>query len=203
LITETDSLFHDKLGFVFFFQPKNKKEMTFIINKNNFDYPIFIDKNNSIDKLNHFPQAAAYQCFLLDKDNKVLLIGNPMLNQNIWELYKQQILKDKQTVRTPLTTINPDKMVYNYSTIRKGNRYEVVFTIENTGNQSLFINRVNTSCGCTNADWDKQPVEPGQTAKIKVEMIPEETGYFNKTIEVYGNFELSPVKLTITGMVTE
>lgn len=92
LIAEADSLFQDKLGFVFFFQPKNRKEIAYLIKRDNFDYPVFIDRNNLIDKLNHFPHVAAYQCFLLDKDNKVLLIGNPMLNQNIWELYKQQIL---------------------------------------------------------------------------------------------------------------
>jgi len=49
---------------------------------------------------------------------------------------------------------------------------------------------------------DKQPIEPMQTTTINVEMKPEETGRFNKTVEVYCNANESPIKLILTG-VTE
>ena len=52
---------------------------------------------------------------------------------------------------------------------------------------------------CTNVEWNKQPVEPGKTASIRVEMRPDETGYFRKSVEVHCNTNESPVKLTITG----
>ncbi|GHT13600.1 hypothetical protein FACS189426_18720 [Bacteroidia bacterium] len=51
----------------------------------------------------------------------------------------------------------------------------------------MIINHVSTFCGCTAVEWEKQPVEPGKTADIKVEIKPEEDGYFNKTIDVYCN----------------
>jgi hypothetical protein len=101
------------------------------------------------------------------------------------------------------TSIKPDKTGYNYGSIRKASKNEAVFTIENTGNTPLIINRVTASCGCTNVEWDKQPVDPGQTAKVQVEMTPEETGRFNKTMEVYCNVKESPVKLTISGTAIE
>jgi len=91
LIAESDSLFADKLGFLFFFQPKDKEELTLLLQAYGFDYPVFIDETNEIDRLNHFPKEPQYQCFLLDKDNRVLAIGNPVQNPKVWELYKKVI----------------------------------------------------------------------------------------------------------------
>jgi hypothetical protein len=114
LIEESDSLFQDKLGFLLFFQPKNKKEMSYIFKMNDFDYPVFIDINNSIDRLNHFPEKMEYQCFLLDKNNKVLMIGNPALNPKIWQLYKKQIDGKSETDANQLLTyIKPNKTIYD------------------------------------------------------------------------------------------
>jgi hypothetical protein len=42
-------------------------------------------------KLNNFPQEREYQCFLLDKQNRVVMVGNPVYNHAIWELYKKII----------------------------------------------------------------------------------------------------------------
>jgi hypothetical protein len=183
LVEESDSLFKEKLGFLFFFQPKDKKEMEFLFVRDQFDHPVFVDINNAIDHLNQFPQKPEYQCFLLDRDNKVLMIGNPMANPKIWELYKAQISGEKKATNELLTSIKTDKTAFDFGSIRKGSKNNVVFTIENTGTHPLIINRVAASCGCTNVEWNKQPVELGQTAKVKAEMTPEETGYFNKTID--------------------
>jgi hypothetical protein len=94
VIGKADSLFRNRIGFVFFFQPKDMREMTYLFRRDEYDYPVFIDKNNAVDRLNHFPQQMKYQCFLLDKDNKVLVIGNPTLAPQVWELYKEQITKN-------------------------------------------------------------------------------------------------------------
>jgi hypothetical protein len=94
LITESDTLFNGKLGFLFFFQPKSTKEISYIFKTNDFSYPVFIDMNNSIDNLNLLSKSARYQCFLLNKDNRVILLGNPAQNPKIWELYKKIISRE-------------------------------------------------------------------------------------------------------------
>jgi hypothetical protein len=50
-----------------------------------------MDMENTIMKLNNFPKEQDFRCFLLDKDNKVVMVGNPVLNPGIWELYKKII----------------------------------------------------------------------------------------------------------------
>ena len=94
LMVETDSLFSGKVGFLLYFQPKDVKEMSNLFTRNRFDYPVFMDTKGAINSLNRFPQTVQYQCFLLDNNNKVLMIGNPVSNPRIWELYKEQIIKN-------------------------------------------------------------------------------------------------------------
>ncbi|MDR0423817.1 MAG: hypothetical protein LBH46_04520 [Rickettsiales bacterium] len=98
IMKEADSVFSRKPEFVFFFQPKKKdeKELQFIFKQNSFRHPVFIDKQNEINKLNSFPSQTEYQCFLLDKDNKVLIVGNPSLNSGIWTLFKK-VIAERET----------------------------------------------------------------------------------------------------------
>ena len=109
LMEEADSLFHGKVGFLLFFQPPKTRETAYLFTRDQFYYPVFMDINGTIDKLNRFPKEIDYQCFLLDGDNKVLMIGNPVLNLNYWELYKSQITGKKKTELEKLTTVTVDK----------------------------------------------------------------------------------------------
>ena len=203
LIGEADSLFHGKVGFLLFFQPKSAREMTLLFTRDRFDYPVFMDINGTINRLNDFPKEMGFQCFLLDSDNKVLAIGNPVLNMNVWELYKSQIAGGMMTEPKVLTTATVDKTIHDYGTIRIGDSNAANFTITNTGSSSLVIFRVSASCGCTNVEWEKQPIAPGETTTIRVDITPDETGYFSKTITVYCNIQDTPVRLMVKGNTYE
>ena len=198
LIDEANSLFRERVGFLLYFQPKYIKDMEFLFHSNQFDYPVFMDVSGTINRLNRFPRLMEYQCFLLDRNNKVLMVGNPVLNHKIWALYKLHITGES-TEQTILTTIETDKMVHDFGTIPKNSSTHAVFTVTNSGNRPLVIFHVSASCGCTNVDWERHPIEPEKTTAIRVEMNPDDVGYFNKTLEVYCNIQESSFKLTITG----
>ena len=93
IIKESDTIFSKPIEFIFFFQPKQKaeEELQQIFKNNAFKYPVFIDRKNEINKLNKFPSKPEYQCFLLDKDNKVIIVGDPSTNKEIWALFKKVI----------------------------------------------------------------------------------------------------------------
>jgi hypothetical protein len=99
IIEEADSTLSGLLDFEFYFYPKkNAGNILHVMRINKFSYPVHIDRKDRLNTLNKFPTDPKYQCFLLDKDNKVLLIGNPFTNPGIWELYKKTILNDPQTL---------------------------------------------------------------------------------------------------------
>jgi len=62
--------------------------------QNIYKYPLIIDQDfNYIDKNNIPLKDKTYQTFLLDSNNKVILVGNPINNEKLKELYMQEIGK--------------------------------------------------------------------------------------------------------------
>ena len=73
---------------------------------------------------------------------------------------------------------------YDFGILKRGPVAPHVFEFTNIGNRPLNIINVTPSCGCTNVDWPKAPVMPGQKGKISLRLKTEEQhGVFNK--EVY------------------
>ena len=203
LIEEAERLYPGKVGFLFFFQPKLIKDIDFLFVRDRFEYPVFMDTGSEINCLNRFPQVELFQCFLLDGDNKVLSIGNPTMNPKIWDLFKSQIEGTRLSEPKILTTIQVEKTTHDYGTIHKGSTNYTDFEITNTGSNPLVISRISVACGCTRATWDRQPIAPAKTTTIRVEMTPDITGSFNRTVAVYCNTDEAPTKLTVTGMTIE
>jgi hypothetical protein len=167
------------------------------------DYPVFIDESSAINRLNSFPSKAEHQRFLLDKANRVLLVGNPTLNPKIWELYKEVITGKKAAAQEKQTAVEVEKSEHDFGEIKTGEGSIAVFRLKNTGDNPLIISRVATSCGCASAEWERQPVAAGQTTAVKVEMKPEEAGFFSKTAEVHCNAKGSPIRLTVSGTASK
>ncbi|MDR1340074.1 MAG: DUF1573 domain-containing protein [Prevotellaceae bacterium] len=206
IMRESDTVFIRKPEFVLFFQPKKKdeKELAFIFRQNGFRHPVFVDKENEIGKLNNFPSKLEYQCFLLDKDNKVIIVGNPSLNLKVWELYKRQISGNTQPEpKAVQTSVQAEMLKQNLGTMKTGETYTCTFILTNTGGAPLVIMDIKTTCGCTVPTWSRQPVAPGTTTEIKVEVTPDTPGSFRKTVTVYGNIDNTPLQLLVMGEVTD
>ncbi len=73
---------------------------------------------------------------------------------------------------------------YDFGTILRGPGAAHKFEFTNTGTRPINITDVTPSCGCTNVEWTKSPVNPGQKGYISLTLKTEEqNGVFNK--EVY------------------
>ena len=88
---EVDSLCDGNVPFVFFFQSKNVRELRNILRRDGFSYPICIDTEDSFNKLNRFPDVMTFQTFLVDSGNRVKVIGNPIHNLSVKELYLKEL----------------------------------------------------------------------------------------------------------------
>jgi len=90
-ITEAEAISSGSISFLFFFQTKDLQLIDHLLNEARFDHPICIDTNDQLNKLNKFPSDITFQTFLLDTDNKVKIIGNPVLNPAVKKLYLSQL----------------------------------------------------------------------------------------------------------------
>ena len=77
----------------FIFNPSEHEYHTLVkmLKLQSFDYPVFIDTTGSLAKQNPTIDLYRWHCFLLDKNNKVALVGTPINNRELWDLYKNTI----------------------------------------------------------------------------------------------------------------
>ncbi|MDR1699909.1 MAG: hypothetical protein LBR68_01820 [Lachnoclostridium sp.] len=79
---------------IFIFSPPHTKlnEAIQSLQVSMFDYPVFIDENQAFPAANpHIPADNRFHTFLIDKNGKVVLVGDPVNNPALWELYKTTI----------------------------------------------------------------------------------------------------------------
>ena len=203
LIEYTDSVTQGKVPFLFFMHPKDAKEIRYLLKRDAFDRPICIDIDDRLNKLNKFPADITFQTFLLDKDNKVAVLGNPVHNTAVKELYLKQITgKDSPNKNIPKTTAETTKTEIDFGTFDKSEVKETTIEIKNIGDNPLVIVDVSTTCGCTAATYDKRPAKTGETLRVGIKMTPKDTGFFDEVVTIkYNSINNQPVKVKMKGNV--
>ncbi len=87
-IIDSSRITYPDMGFLFVIHAVSYRKFEWELKDAEFDYPVIYDYRDEFYKLNHFPPDP-YRSYLLDKNNKVVVIGSPAHNPKIWELYKQ------------------------------------------------------------------------------------------------------------------
>ena len=185
------------VSYLFDFYPKDTEELVDLLRFYDFSVPVCIDGTDRLNQLNKFPNGGKFHTFLLDRDNKVVLVGSPVNNENIAELYRN-ILLAPDTVSIMLTDVKMSQREIGFPKISKDS-IQHSFSLKNVGDNKLVIQTVDVSCGCTSVEYTKQPINPSDSGLVKVFVKKEEEGYFNETITVYCNVSDSPLVLTLYG----
>lgn len=98
-------------------------------------------------------------------------------------------------------TIHFDKTTYNFGKIKKGIHKSVVFNFENVGVKPAVIEFANAECGCTQPEYNQNPVLKGQKGNIKVTYTAPSIGVFKKRVTVKYAGEKEVTELIIEGEV--
>ena len=94
-----------------------------------------------------------------------------------------------------------DKTVHDFGDIMVSDGpVSATFTVTNVGSKPLVIYHVASSCGCTDVEWTRQPLKPGEKGTIKATYKNDEGGYpFDKTLTVSFSEPKQPVILRLRG----
>lgn len=125
-------------------QKEEKKQIAQLVNewqgkqialrRDAFDRPICIDIDDQLNKLNKFPADMTFQTFLLDKDNKVAVLGNPVHNTAVKDLYLKQITgKDNPNKNIPKTTAETAQTEINFGTFDRLEVKEATIEVKTPG----------------------------------------------------------------------
>lgn len=93
-----------------------------------------------------------------------------------------------------LTTIRFEHEIYDFGEITEGDVITRTISYTNTGKFPLVIEQANGSCGCTVAEFPKEPLEPGESAELEVEFNSKgRPGAHTKSVIIEAN-TIPPVK---------
>lgn len=202
-ITEIDSLTSNQVPVLIFFHPKDKREIVHLLKRDAITIPVCFDMDDKLNTINNFPTRGDLQCFLLDKEDKVVGIGNPINNPQIKEMYREQIssINYIDVDNLPQTKVQVEQTLFELGALEQGKSVTVTAIINNKGNTPLMVHNVETSCECTTVDYIKEAVSSLSKMQINITYKAEDPGYFNRAIYIYGNFEDPPLIIELEGEV--
>ncbi len=86
------------------------------------------------------------------------------------------------------TTLQWKDTAINFGKIKEGDTVRLRYVFTNTGSKLLFVNDVHPSCGCTIADFSKEPIPPGGQGFINADFATRwHPGIQQKSITVKTN----------------
>jgi hypothetical protein len=77
--------------FIVFVRTLDLKVIEELLKQVGFDYPVIIDYEDSFSIANELSPKRIEQTFLLDQNNKIVLIGNPLYDIHVKQLYLKTI----------------------------------------------------------------------------------------------------------------
>jgi hypothetical protein len=89
---------------------------------------------------------------------------------------------------------------HNFGKIPQGKPVTTYFELKTTSSDSLKLEMVQASCGCTSPEWKAGTYAPGEPVKIKVGYNAASAGPFTKNITITYNNGQQKV-ITISGEV--
>ncbi|MDR2406788.1 MAG: DUF1573 domain-containing protein [Bacteroidales bacterium] len=200
-INYIDSVTCGNVPFLFFFNPKDRYELSEILKSSELDMPVCVDENDALNELNRFHNAPMFKTFLLDSNNRVNIIGNPVYSGLIEKLYIKRITgKEYEGISPIKTEAMSNQTETDIGICEKNETKETTFQIRNTGKRPLVIYSVDVSNDFITSEFENTPVLPNEYVVLHVKIIPVSAGYFNETITVECNTKEN-INIQIKGKV--
>ena len=141
-----------------------------------------------------------FQTFLLDKDNKVIVIGNPIHNLKERNLYLQKIAGITVS-EIPETILVSNQEEYDMGTVGENETKAQQVILSNNGTEIFKLKGITTSCECTTTKQEWTEIAPGEMATLTVYYKAEQPGDFYRTVTIYGNVPGKSLTLSLVGKV--
>ncbi|MEO9257328.1 MAG: DUF1573 domain-containing protein [Crocinitomicaceae bacterium] len=94
------------------------------------------------------------------------------------------------------------KTMFDFGQVKQGEIVKAKFEITNTGDLPLNIVRVEPSCGCTVADFTKEPILPGKKGWVSAQVNTDRfEGEIRKSLNVMANTSPTATTFIIKGVV--
>ncbi|HCN51927.1 MAG TPA: DUF1573 domain-containing protein [Chryseobacterium sp.] len=104
-------------------------------------------------------------------------------------------------VKTVADAIKWNSESIDVGKIPQGKPKIIRFEFTNTSSKPIIIENVAPSCGCTTADYTKDPILPGKKGFVEASYNAAAVGPFMKTVNVTTSDSKTPKTLSFKGVV--
>lgn len=91
-------------------------------------------------------------------------------------------MAQQKTMVNDYAKFNVDR--YDFGKIKQNVPAVYTFEITNKTDKPLVIENAHASCGCTTPEYQKDPIAPGKTVKLKVQYNAANLAHFDKAVYV-------------------
>lgn len=179
------------------FNSSLKHEAENLLGMVDWNMPIFFDKKGYFKKTYNIPDEFALQTFLLDNNNKVIAVGNPVYNPNIKELYNKKMKIDASQQKK--TEVKFSKKRIFWGKMRKGEIYEDEIVLHNIGNEKLRVLDISTTCDCIETSLSCLDAYVGDSISLFVKHIAKESDKLSEKIFIRLNTEPQLTMVKVVG----
>ncbi len=178
----------------------NLKELKHLVRLNSFSGNMEYDPDDSFNRLNGFPDLAELQTFLIDRDHRIIAMGNPVINGGVERLYISKIGNDD----TDGQDIYQEAKVYefDFGRIAPGDKVSHVFKLHNESPDTLKVRDIITSCECTSGTISTRIIPPGSGYELTAEFQDTVQGEFFRTISILFENLKPNIQFELSGEIT-
>lgn len=191
-----------KIKLLIIISPKASHDANLILNGYTYKFPIYIDKENKFSELNDINGKNNFNTFLINREHRINLIGNPTYKRSIEKLYFKILkINSKEKYIRYRTKTNINTKVVDFQNIKLGHTVKYILKIKNTGLKYFYITDVKSSCGCINVNYSRNKLSPMKTTKLIITYKAREEVEFFETIQIYSNSLQNPIRVEVHGNV--
>lgn len=137
--------------------------------------------------------------------SEVAVVAEETEPGDIASIIRNPITADTEQIDTSqLAKLAFDETRHNFGTVKEGAIVNHEFVFSNDGSVPLIISDVRSTCGCTVADWPREPIPPGGTGTIPVRFdTKKKVGVQSKPVTITANTLPAKTNLFLNGRVEE
>lgn len=174
---------------ILLFSSNLKREIRHALSENRYFSPIGFGSADSLFSSNNLYKRYNSRVFLTDSTGEIIDYGNPLIDPEIKWRYINRIGENKDEYLNSKTSINFNEKEIDLGTFPYKERIDTFVNIKNVGKNPLLILSVSTSCNCTVADYDKKPVQPGDSIRLNISYLADKPTTVRRNIIFYYNGE--------------
>ncbi|MDE6588323.1 MAG: DUF1573 domain-containing protein [Paramuribaculum sp.] len=185
------------LAYLMIVNTENSKEIGVNLQQYDFRHPVMLDKDNLFMQANGLPAEEAYHTLLLDLNNRIVAVGNPVVNPKVREVYRRIISGDNAVEERPSLS---DRHAEALGTVNAGDTITRRFDLRNTTGSLMTIQEMVPSCDCISATISQMALPPDSTSIVTVTLVADTIpGRLSRYVDIFYNETDNPERLTLHG----